>query len=33
VRLFVYCFNGRQLYQQHFPNYPANVMDFLSPHN
>ena len=33
VRLFVYCFNGRQLYQQRFPNYSANVMDFLSPHN
>ena len=31
VRLFVYCFNGRQLYKQRYPDYPANVMDFLSP--
>jgi len=31
LRLFVYCFNRRQLYQQSFPNYPVNVMDFISP--
>ena len=32
LRLFVYSFNARQLYKQRFPNYPANVMDFVSPH-
>ena len=32
LRLFVYCFNARQLYKQRFPNYSAHVMDFLSPH-
>jgi IS1 family transposase len=31
LRLFVYCFNSRQLYKQRFPNYPANMMDFLNP--
>ena len=31
LRLFVYCFNSRQLYKQHYPNYAANVMDFVSP--
>jgi insertion element IS1 protein InsB len=31
VRLFVYCFNRRQLYKQQFRNYPAHVVDFLSP--
>jgi len=31
LRLFVYCFNSRQLYKQRFPNYPAHVMDFLNP--
>jgi insertion element IS1 protein InsB len=31
LRLFVYYFNSRQLYKQRFPNYPANVMDFISP--
>jgi len=31
LRLFVYCFNSRQLYKQHYPNYPAHVMDFLAP--
>jgi IS1 family transposase len=31
LRLFVYCFNSRQLYKQRYPNYPANVMDFVSP--
>ena len=31
LRLFVYCFNSRQLYKQHFPNYPAHVMDFANP--
>ncbi len=31
LRLFVFCFNSRQLYKQRFPNYPAHVMDFVSP--
>jgi insertion element IS1 protein InsB len=31
LRLFVYCFNSRQLYKQNFPNYLAHVMDFVSP--
>ena len=31
LRLFVYCFNSRQLYKQHYPNYPAHVLDFLAP--
>jgi IS1 family transposase len=31
LRLFVYCFNSRQLYKQRFPNYPAHVRDFLPP--
>ena len=31
IRLFVYCFNSRQLYKQHFPAYPAHVKDFMSP--
>lgn len=31
LRLFVYCFNSRQLYRQHFPNYVAHLIDFLSP--
>jgi len=31
LRLFVYCFNSRQLHKQRFPNYAAHVMDFVSP--
>jgi len=31
LRLFVYCFNSRQLYKQRFPAYPAHVKDFLDP--
>lgn len=31
VRLFVYCFNRRQLHKQRFPNYSAHLMDFVSP--
>jgi IS1 family transposase len=31
IHLFVYCFNRRQLYQQRFPLYKANVIDFLYP--
>ena len=29
IRLFVYAWNRRQLYRQHFPHYPAHVMDFI----
>jgi len=31
VRLFAFCYNNRQLYNQHYPNYPAHLMDFISP--
>jgi len=31
VKLFVYAWNARQLYKQHFPNYPAHVKDFAYP--
>lgn len=31
LRLFVYCFNSRQLHKQRFPNYVSHVMDFVSP--
>ena len=30
VQLFVYCWNHRQLYKQRFPNYPVDLIDFLS---
>lgn len=32
VRLFVYCFNARQLHKQRFPTYPAHVFNFASIH-
>ena len=31
LRLFIYCFNHRQLYKHQFPHYPAHVKDFLYP--
>jgi IS1 family transposase len=31
LRLFVFCFNSRQLQKQRFPNYSFHVMDFISP--
>jgi len=31
LRLFVYCFNSRQLHKCAFPNYPAHLIDFVSP--
>jgi hypothetical protein len=31
VRLFVFCWNRRQLYKLAFPDYPAHLIDFLSP--
>jgi insertion element IS1 protein InsB len=29
LKLFMYCFNHRQLHKQAFPNYPAHVYQFL----
>ncbi len=29
LKLFVYCFNRRQLHKQRFPNYPAHVFHFV----
>ena len=31
LRLFVFCFNSGQRHKQRFSNYPAHVMDFVSP--
>ena len=31
VRLFVYCWNRRQLYRRTYPAYPAHLIDFVSP--
>ena len=31
VRLFVFCWNQRQLYKLRFPDYPAHLIDFVSP--
>lgn len=31
MKLFVYAWNRRQLYKQQFPDYPAHLMDFVSP--
>ena len=31
VRLFVFCYNQRQLYKLRYPHYPANVIDFVYP--
>ena len=31
LRLFIYCYNSRQLYKQKYPDYPAHVKDFISP--
>ena len=31
LKLFVYCFNARQLHKPQFPAYPAHLIDFLSP--
>lgn len=31
VRLFVYCYNQRQLYKQRFPDYPSQLIDFICP--
>jgi hypothetical protein len=29
LKLFMYCFNRRQLHKQRFPNYPALVFQFV----
>jgi IS1 family transposase len=31
LRLFVYCFNSRQLYKQRYPAYSASLKDFIGP--
>ena len=31
LRLFVYCYNSRQLYKQLYPDYSAHVKDFVDP--
>lgn len=31
VRMFVYSFNCRQLYQHRYPTYPAHIMQFVYP--
>ena len=31
LRLFIYCYNSRQLYKHKYPDYPAHVKDFISP--
>jgi insertion element IS1 protein InsB len=31
VKIFVFAFNGRQLYKQQYPQYPAHLIDFVSP--
>jgi insertion element IS1 protein InsB len=31
IRLFVYCFNSRQLQKRKFPAYPVHLADFVSP--
>ena len=28
IRIFVYCWNRRQLYKQQYPNYSSHLMDF-----
>ena len=31
VRLFVFCWNRRQLYRHRYPGYPAHLFQFVSP--
>ena len=31
VKLFVYAWNRRQLYRRQYPQYPAHLIDFVSP--
>ena len=30
IRLFVFCYNSRQLYKQRYPGYSAHLMSFVS---
>ena len=30
IRLFVFCYNSRQLYKQRYPDYSAHLMNFVS---
>ncbi len=31
LKIFLYCFNCRELHKQRFPNYPAHVRQFVNP--
>ena len=31
IKLFVYAWNGRQLYRQRYPRYPTHLIDFVYP--
>jgi hypothetical protein len=31
IKLFVFAWNRRQLYRQRYPDYPAHLIDFVSP--
>ncbi len=31
IQLFVFAYNRRQLFKQHFPNYTCHLMDFTTP--
>ena len=31
IRLFVYCYNHRQLKSRQFPSYPFHLLDFVDP--
>lgn len=31
IKLFVWCYNQRQLWNQHYPKYPKHVIDFIPP--
>ena len=31
VRLFVFCWNSRQLHRLRFPSYPSHLIEFVSP--
>jgi IS1 family transposase len=31
IKLFVFAWNRRQLYRQHYPHYPAHLIDFVCP--
>jgi insertion element IS1 protein InsB len=31
IKLFVHCYNQRQLYKQAYPGYPAHVFQFVTP--